>query len=207
VLDKEIILVGYSGHGYVVSDAVKSCDINLKYYSEVKELSKNPFQLVYIGFEKDLSFKGWNNKYSFILGLGNNKLRLEAFNIIKSKDLEILNVIHQSASVSKDITLGFGNFIARNVSINPLVVIGDCCIINTGSIIEHECTIETGVHIAPGSVLAGNVTIGENSFIGANSVIKEGVRIGRNVIVGAGTVVLKDIQDGKKIVGNPSREI
>lgn len=205
--DKEVILVGYSGHGYVVADAVKSSHINLKYYSESKELSKNPYQLEYIGFEKDLSFKGWNNKYSFVLGLGNNKLRLEAYNLIKSKDFEILNVIHHSASISKSTVFGFGNFIARNVSINPLVAIGDCCIINTGSIIEHECTLKTGVHIAPGAVLAGNVTVGEGSFVGANSVIKEGVKIGRNVIIGAGTVVLKDIDENTRVVGNPSREI
>ena len=86
--DKEIILVGYSGHGYVVTEAAILCDMNLKYYSEINRLSNNPFKLDYLGFEKDLSFKGWDSKYSFILGLGNNKLRLEAFNLIKSKNLK-----------------------------------------------------------------------------------------------------------------------
>lgn len=207
MLDKEIVLVGYSGHGYVVAEAAKSCGISIKYYSDLNELYENPFRLEYLGFEKDLSFQGWNNKYTFILGLGDNKIRLETFNLIRSKDLEILNVIHHSASISKNISLGHGNFIARNVSINPLVVIKDCCIINTGSIIEHECTIGTGVHIAPGAVLLGNVTIGERTFVGANSVIKQGVIIGKDVIIGAGSIVLNDIQDGKKVVGNPSREI
>ncbi|WP_417857480.1 MULTISPECIES: acetyltransferase [Flavobacteriaceae] len=207
MLDKEIVLVGYSGHGYVVAEAAILCDLNLKYYSEVNKLNKNPYRLEYLGFEKDLSFIGWNDKYSFVLGLGNNNLRLEIFNLIKSKGLEILNVVHKSASVSNDLNIGEGNFIARNASINPLVIIGDCCIINTGSVLEHECIIKTGAHIAPGVVLAGNVTIGENSFVGANSVIKEGVTIGNNVIIGAGSVILKDIEDNKKVVGNPTREI
>ncbi|MFK8060266.1 MAG: acetyltransferase [Polaribacter sp.] len=205
--DKEIILVGYSGHSYVVAEAAKLCDMNLKYYSELNKTNNNPFKLEYLGFEKDLSFKGWDNRYSFILGLGDNKLRIETYNLIKSKGFEVLNVIHKSASVSKNINLGSGNFIARNASINPLAVIKDCCIINTASIIEHECIIEDGVHIAPGAVLAGNVTVGKNSFIGANSVIKQGVKIGENVIIGAGSVVLKDIDNNKKLVGNPLREI
>lgn len=207
MLDKEIILVGYSGHAYVVAEGIKSCGHNLKYYSEVKELSKNPYRLKYMGFEKERLFKGWNDRYCFILGLGNNQLRIDAFNLIAAKDFEILNVIHQSASISKEVAFGLGNFVARNASINPLVVIGDCCIINTGAIIEHECTIGTGAHIAPGAVLTGSVTVGEGSFIGANSVIKEGVKIGKNVIVGSGAVVIRDVDENKRVVGNPLREI
>ena len=207
MLDKKIILIGYSGHGSVVTEAALSSNMNVKYYAEKKKLSCNPFTLEYLGFERDLLFSGWDNKYSFILGIGDNRLRFKAFNLVKSKGCEVLNVMHKSSSVSKNAILGSGNFIARNASINPLVVIKDCCIVNTGSIIEHECVIESGVHIASGAVLAGNVSIGKNSFVGANSVIKEGVQIGENVIIGAGTVVIKDIDDNKKIVGNPFREI
>jgi sugar O-acyltransferase (sialic acid O-acetyltransferase NeuD family) len=207
VLDKEVILVGYSGHGYVVAEASILSNLNLKYYAEIKKQQNNPYKLEYIGFEKDILFKGWDNRYSFVLGIGENKIRNEIFNLIKSKGLEIKNVIHNSAYISANINIGEGNFIARNVSINPLVQIENCCIINTGSVIEHECIIKTGAHIAPGAVLAGNVTIGNNSFVGANSVIKEGVKIGDNVIIGAGSVVIKNIEDEKKVVGNPSREI
>ena len=164
MLDKDVVLVGYSGHSYVVAEAAILSNMNLKYYSEIDKAITNPFKLEYLGFEKELSFKGWDNKYSFILGLGSNKLRLEAFNLIKSKGLEIQNVIHESASISKNSSLGLGNFVARNASINPFAKIKDCCIINTGAIVEHECIIETGVHIAPGAVLAGNVTIGKDSF-------------------------------------------
>ena len=207
MLDKEIILVGYSGHGYVVAEAAMSCNMNIKYYSDLNKLNNNPYKLEYLGFEKSPSFKGWKEKYSFALGLGDNKLRIETYNFIQNKGFEIINIIHESASVSKDVCIGAGNFISRNASVNALAVIKNCCIINTGSIIEHECLINNGVHIAPGAILAGNVEVGNGSFIGANSVIKQGVTIGKDVIVGAGTVVLKDIPDGKKIVGNPSREI
>jgi len=207
VSDKKIILAGYSGHGFVVAEAAKQANLPLFYYSEYNELASNPFGLKYLGFEGNYLFRGWNKDCDFILGIGDNTIRVKVALLIKSKNKEIKNVVHPSASIGQKTTLGEGNFIARNVSVSPLVSISNYCILNTGCIVEHECVIKQGVHIAPGAVLAGNVTVGENTFIGANAVIKQGVVIGKNVIIGAGSVVLQDILDKKKIAGNPAKEI
>lgn len=205
--DKEVILIGYSGHGVVVAESAILSGINLKGYSEIKKAARNAFNLEYVGFEMDPEFKGWNTDKQYVLGIGDNYIRQKTGNFIISKKKEVINVIHPSASISQHVVMGIGNFIARNVSINPLVIVGDFCIINTGAIVEHECTIGNGVHIAPGAVLTGNVSIGDNTFIGANAVIKQGVKIGENVIIGAGAVIIKDVTDNKKVVGNPGRTI
>ena len=207
MLDKEVVLIGYSGHGFVVAESALMSGLNIKHYTEKEKIKYNPFNLNYLGFEGDSNFKYWNNGFEFILGIGDNKLRQKIANLILMKNGKILNVIHPSASLSEKINIGFGNLIARNVAINPLVSIGNFCILNTGCIVEHECQLGNGVHIAPGAVLAGNVKIGENTFVGANAVIKQGIKIGKEVIIGAGAVIIKDISDNKKIVGNPSREI
>lgn len=207
MLDKKVVLVGYSGHGLVVAEAAIIAGINLLYYTEKFEMKFNPFAINYLGYENDLNFDFWNSKMDFILGIGDNFLRQKIGELIMSKANIIQNVIHPSASVSKYCNIGYGNFIGRNASINPFAQIGNMCILNTGCIIEHECKIDDYVHIAPGAVLAGNVQVGKNTFIGANSVIKQGVKIGKNVIIGAGSVIIQDIPDFKKIVGNPSREI
>ena len=207
MLNKEVVLVGFSGHGFVVADAAIAANMNLGYYTDKKQITKNPFDLAYLGFEDDLDFAFWNKEYDYILGIGDNLIRRKTADLLISKGVDLLNVIHPSASISAKVQFGIGNFISRNVSVNALVEIGDICILNTGCIIEHECIIGNGVHIAPGAVLAGNVEIGDNTFVGANSVIKQGVRIGVNVIIGAGSVILKDIADNRKIVGNPGKEI
>ncbi len=207
MLESKIILIGYSGHGFVVADAALESNIPLRFYAEQKIVSLNPYDLEFIGCEKDENFKGWEDDCHFILGIGDNHVRNKVAQSIIKKQKTILNVIHPSAQVSKKIEIGIGNFISKNVSINPLVSIGDFCILNTGCIIEHECKIFSTVHIAPGAVLAGNVEVGENSFIGANSVIKQGVKIGKNVVVGAGTVVIKDLEDNSVYVGNPAKKI
>jgi len=207
VLDKEVVLIGYSGHGFVVAEAAKLSRLNIKGYTEIKEATQNPFELEYLGFEMDTAFKGWNTDQDYVLGIGDNLIRQKAGDFIISKKKEILNVVHPSASVSKKVIMGIGNFIARNTAINPGAILGDFCIINTGAIIEHECTLGDAVHVAPGAVLTGNVSVDDRTFIGANAVIKQGVKIGKDVIIGAGSVVISDVANNKKVVGNPSRLI
>ena len=205
--ERKVVLIGYSGHGLVVAETAKDTHMNLCFYTEKQVVTKNPFLLDYIGFEGDDAFSSWNESYDFILGIGSNAIRKNVAELIFSKNKDLLNVINTSSNISEHTTIGQGNFIAKNVVINIFAKIGDYCILNTGCIVQHDCDIANGVHVAPGAVLLGGVKIGEHSFIGANSVIKEKVTIGQNVVIGAGSVVINDVADHSKIVGNPGRAI
>ena len=207
VSDKKIILVGYSGHGLVVTDTAFENNLNVIGYTEKTINNANPYKLEYLGNESSLNFDLWDLDVGFLLGIGDNILREKIYNLIIRKGKKVISLINSTVSISSFATIGDGVFINRNVSINAFVKIGDNVILNTGCIIEHDCQINNNVHIAPGAVLAGNVKVGSGTFIGANAVIKQGVEIGNNVIVGAGTVVLRNIADGNKIVGNPHRFI
>lgn len=203
---KNIAIIGYSGHAFVVLDACKKKGVEVQYYCELTEISHNPYQLTYYGDETSPDFD-WQNLDAFVLGIGENKIRDKVANLILLQNKEILNVIHPTAVINDFVSLGKGNFIGSNVNINPLVNIGNNCILNTGSIIEHECTIGNSAHVASGVVLAGNVIVGDLTFIGANAVVKQGVKIGENVIIGAGSVVLKDIADNEVWAGNPVKRL
>jgi len=208
VLDnKEVAIIGYSGHGLVVAEAALNAGIMLKYYVDKHVAGVDPFNLTFLGFEEDASFIGWGGKHEYILGIGDNKTREKLARLIISNSGNILTVIHPDASISKEANIGNGVFVARNVSLNILVSVGDYAILNTGAVIDHECVLGNGVHIAPGAVLAGNVTIGDRAFIGANSVIKQGISKGKDAIIGAGSVVISDIPDGGKFAGNPAKQI
>lgn len=205
--DSEVILVGYSGHAYVVADAILDRGLSIAGYSDKEEANLNPYDLNYLGFEKDNDFIGWFKEIPFVLGIGDNKLRQNISNLIEEKGKVVETIIDKTAVISRNVSIGSGTFINRNVTVNSLAKIGKNVILNTGCIIEHECILHDAVHIAPGVVLAGNVIIGERSFVGANSVVKQGVNIGRDVVIGAGSVIIKNIPDGKKVVGNPGRII
>ena len=203
----DIVLVGYSGHGFVVAEAAIEAKLIPFFYTDKKKSDFDPFELSYIGFDGDADFIGWDRGYQFILGIGDNKIRESIALKLLLRGETVLNVIHPDSSLSKNIQIGCGVFISRNVSVNSFAELGDYTILNTGSIVEHECKLGSAVHIAPGAVLAGNVEVGDRSFIGANAVVKQGVKIGKDVIVGAGSVVINDVSDGKKLVGNPAKEI
>jgi acetyltransferase EpsM len=207
VYDKQIILIGYSGHGFVVADTALENNLTIIGYTEKAISSSNPFHLKYLGNESDADFVGWSIEVDFLIGVGDNSIREKIFKLVLSKGKKVHTLIHESSSVSEFSQLGIGVFVNRNVSINAFAKIGNNVLLNTGCIIEHECVVEDSTHIAPGAILSGNVEIGERTFIGANSIIKQGVKIGNDVVIGAGSVVLKNIPSGKRLVGNPTRFI
>jgi sugar O-acyltransferase (sialic acid O-acetyltransferase NeuD family) len=207
VSNNKNILLGYSGHGYVVAEAAMKAGLSINCYAEKRKNKVNPLELEYLGYEGDEDFEGWDKGFGFILGVGNNKIRLKLGELILQKEEHLLNVKHPSAEISDTTSIDVGSFVSSHVSINACSKIGKYVILNTNCVVEHECKIADGVHVAPGAVLAGNVTVGKGSFIGANAVIKEGITIGKNVIIGAGSTIIQDIPSGKKVVGNPGREI
>ena len=198
----ELLLIGYSGHAFVVCDILYSQNTKIIGYFEQEEMSLNPYNLKYLGQEDEFDFE---NKEVFI-AIGNNQIRAQ---LIKKLGpfINLSNVIHQSAEIGHGVVLGKGILITANAVINPFAKIAAGSICNTGCIIEHECEVSAFAHIAPGAVLAGNVKIGERSFVGANAVIKQGVKVGNDVIIGAGAVIINDVPDNVVMVGNPGKII
>jgi sugar O-acyltransferase (sialic acid O-acetyltransferase NeuD family) len=200
-----VIVIGYSSHSYVLIETLTELGYPIFGYTEKKQKTKNPFNLKYLGNEMDPAFNFFKKKFQYAIGVGDNTVRCSVGDFLRTKSCKVVNAIHPDTSISNNISLGTGIFIARNVSINSFTSIENDVIINTSATIDHECFIGRGSHIAPGSVLLGNVKIGKNSFIGANSVVKEGIVIGNNVVIGAGSVVLKNVENNKIIYGNPAK--
>lgn len=207
MLDNKTVIIGYSGHAYVVVESFISKGNTLSFYTDLNESLTNPFNLSYLGFESSANFKGWGMPLNYILGIGDNNMREKAANLILNKSFQLRNVIDSNALISKSAYIGLGVFASKGVIVNAFSKIGNFTILNTGCIVEHECEIGIAAHIAPGAVLAGNVKVGDRTFIGANSVIKQGVEIGNDVIIGAGSVIIDHVKSNTKLVGNPGRII
>jgi sugar O-acyltransferase (sialic acid O-acetyltransferase NeuD family) len=176
-----MIIIGYSGHAFVVCGIITAAAKKITGYCDSEEKQYNPFSLQYFGKETSETALALQQLYPG-------------------------NAIHPSAVVDVTaIIASHGVMIAANAVINPLAKIGTGAICNTGSIIEHECIVGDFAHIAPGAVLCGNVKVGSNSFVGANAVVRQGITIGNNVMIGAGAVVLKDIPDNVTVIGVPAK--
>lgn len=204
---KNIAILGYSGHAYVVVDALLEKNYSVIGYFEQQEQINNPYNLAYLGQEDDKSLQSLEPNTIVFPCIGSNAVRKKIIALFEKNNLNQIVIQHPRSIVSKTTIIKPSTFISAGAIINAFVKIGAGCIINSGAIIEHECEIGDFSHIAPGAVLAGNVTIGNESFIGANSVVKQGVIIGNKVTIGAGSVVLKNVPDNETWVGNPAKRI
>lgn len=206
-LHKGIVLVGYSGHSFVVADILTQLGYRIEGYLDKEPAQNNPFSIPYLGFEGNETVIEKIRGLLVFPSIGDNGVRRKVFEQLISLGFSMPNAISPRANVSIYSNVEEGALICQGVCINAFAKIGRGAIVNTGAIVEHECNIGSFAHIAPGAVLAGNVNVGEGSFVGANSAIKQGVEIGRNVIIGAGSVVINNIADSGTYAGNPARKI
>lgn len=196
-----MILYGARGQAKVIYDLILSNNHLLEYLVDDNPPTNFPHDLKIYKPTEELIL----NK-QVIIAVGDNKTREKIYHQIKK--LCIFETMqHHSAYVSRFANIGEGTVIMPKVCINAEVEIGKHCIINTASVIEHECIIEDFVHISPNASLAGNITVKKGVHIGLGANIIQGVTIGEYAIIGAGTVVLNDVPDGAVVVGNPGKII
>jgi acetyltransferase-like isoleucine patch superfamily enzyme len=137
--------------------------------------------------------------------------------------------IGQDTMIGPDVTLSAGMVPGQQCVSDPVVRIGDRCLIGKGSGIVGHFSIEigddvwTGHHVYVTDQNHGYedidvpisrqvmperaVSIGDGSWIGHGTVVLPGARIGRHVTVGANSVVVGDLPDRCVAVGNPARVI
>lgn len=201
-----LVIIGAGGHGKVIADAAYCSQqfesivfLDAQYQSRSEQLG---FSVIgNDGLISELVSK----KCSFVVAIGDNRIRAAKYVMLSDTGAEIAKVIHPRAIISESVTIGKGSVVLAGAIINADTNIGDNVIVNTGCVIEHDNLIGSHAHVAPGSVLTGNCQLGELSLFGAGAVSVPGKRIGTEVVVGSGAVVVGDIPDGKTAVGIPAK--
>ena len=143
----------------------------------------------------------------FIIAIGDPSRRRRVATIYSSAGLTPVSLVHPSATLGFDISIGSGSIICAQSSLTTQIKIGQHVHIDRVSTIGHDCDIGDFVSLLPGSVVSGNVRIGQGALIGANACILAGLSIGDGVTVGAGSVVTKDIPAGMTVAGVPARPL
>lgn len=191
---KKVSLYGASGHAKVIF--------------EILQAQKREIDLIYDDDQSKNQFMGRKVSHSvaqdktWILSIGDNSVRKL---LDETLQLRYTSAIHPSSQIAPSAKYLEGTVIMAGAVVNSCTLIGRHCIINTNSIVDHDCSVADYVHISPCATLCGDVHIGEGSHIGAGATIIPGVIVGKNCIIGAGSVVIRDIPDNSRVVGNPSR--
>lgn len=187
-----LYIYGNGGHAKVVADIARANGYD---------------NLIFLDDNSDMKFNSNLPKHPIIIAIGNALIRQKLQILVLSSGFELITLIHPTAVIGSDVTIGNGSVVMPGAIINAKSTIGNGVIINSGAIIEHECTIGDFTHICPGVAIAGGSLVGERSWIGIGSSVIQNITIKPDITIGAGSVVVKDILEGSLAYGNPCRVV
>ncbi|MET8091058.1 acetyltransferase [Micromonospora sp. NPDC005220] len=114
-------------------------------------------------------------------------------------------VVHPSAEVPADCTVGPGSVLLAQVVLTADVTVGAHVAIMPQTVLTHDDVVSDHVTIASGVRISGSVRIGPGAYLGAGALIRESLTVGARSLVGMGSVVLSDIPPDEVWAGNPAR--
>jgi sugar O-acyltransferase (sialic acid O-acetyltransferase NeuD family) len=206
---KDIVLFGTSGHAKVVADIVEQEGL----YKIVGLIDPNqPSGVEFFGYKtlgSDDELLPLIKKHQVeggIIGVGDNWVRyLTAQNILNLiPDFYFIKAVHPAAQIASRVTLKRGAVVAAGAVINSGSEIGEFCLINTQSSVDHDNIFEDYSSIMVNAATGGNVRAGAFSVLGMGASILPNVQIGTHTVIGAGSVVLKSVGDCLVVTGSPA---
>jgi sugar O-acyltransferase (sialic acid O-acetyltransferase NeuD family) len=206
---RKLLVVGSSGHARVLVDAIeRGTEYEIVgYVDDTKPPASTVGSYPVLGaFSEIANVCHQNYIENLVLAIGDNWWRRRIYlDVTKScTDLRFPAITHPSAVVSHSAQVGMGAAVLANAHVGPNSRVGQFCIVNTGSSMDHDCKLHDFASIAPGVFMGGLVEIGECSAVGVGTSISDRIAIGRHTVVGAGAVVVRNIPDLVVAYGNPA---
>jgi UDP-perosamine 4-acetyltransferase len=134
-------------------------------------------------------------------------LRAEIIESLNLRADRFVSVIHPSANIGRNVTIGRNCLIMAGVVLTSNAEIESHVCILPNSVVHHDSKIKAYALIGSNVVIAGGTEIGRNCYIGSGSNIINGLTLGDFTMVGLGSNVVKDTAANAKIAGNPAKEI
>ena len=164
---KKLLILGAGGFGRTIADLAEQ----LGCYSSIRFLDD--------GRSGD-DILGDCSRYSDFLhdntqiypAFGNNAFRKLWITRLQNDGISVPTLVHPRAYVSPRAKLGVGTVVLPMAVVNAGVTVGDGCIINIGTLVDHDSVIENFVHLAPGAIVKAENRIPAETKIESGAVIQ-----------------------------------
>lgn len=188
---KPVVLIGGGGHARVVRDALVASGRSLFGVVDRDPAGVRVSGVTLLGDDAAAMAldPGMVELANGIGGTGDTAPRRLVFETFKSRGFSFVTVVHPSAVVAAEVTLGEGCQIMAGVVLQTGVAVGANTIVNTRASIDHDSLIGAHCHVAPGATICGSVTVGDGSHVGAGAVVVQGARVGAGVLVKATSLI------------------
>jgi sugar O-acyltransferase (sialic acid O-acetyltransferase NeuD family) len=143
----------------------------------------------------------------FVVALGDNRARRDAFERCLALGLEPVAAIHPTARLLAGARVEPGAMVCAGAIIGLAARVGSNVIVNTGATVDHDDVLGQHSTVAPGAHLAGRVSLGEGAFVGIGASIREGLTVGEWATVAGGAMVVDDVPPGAQVAGVPARPL
>lgn len=204
---KKMAIIGAGGHAKVVRELAEAIGYEIVCHI-VPENEVNISKLYFSDFEFKNKFGSTDVLLANGIGsISSPGVRKKVFESYSQEGFDFPVLTHPTSFVSKSANLGKGTVVMAGAIVQAEVKTGDNVILNSRSVIDHDCSIGSHTHVATGAVLSGGVVIGVDCHIGAGTTLRNNIKIEDNIIIGVGAVVVDDLSTIGTYIGVPAREM
>lgn len=143
----------------------------------------------------------------FICALGDVAYKEKYASVLLEKGGIFISLIHPSASISMNTTIGQGCIIEKNAIVSCDVTIGDFVTVMPQAVLGHDTQVGDWSHIGSFAFMGGFSKLGRSVTLHPTVNILPHKKVGDNATVGAGSVVIRPVQEGRTVFGIPAMKI
>lgn len=207
---KHLVIIGARGFGrevfgcFVESDDFVSGKVDVKGFLDDKADALNRLSGEWppiLGSVEDYEIESDD---VFFCALGDSHWRKHYSEIIEKKGGHFINIIHRTALISQNVSIGEGCIIGGYTSISTNITIGNHVMIQPFCNFGHDVSIGDYASIESYVFLGGYSSVGSLSTMHTKSSIIPHKSIGNECVVGIGSVVMRNFNDGVHVFGNPA---
>ena len=199
----KLVIFGAGGHAKVVADIALKNGFEIEGFLDDNASASSVIGYPILGKLNDCV--KYKETHVFAMGIGNNAVRKMIFE--KYPDYEYPTLIHPTASIGIETKIGEGTVVMPFVVVNACAEVGEFSILNSASVVEHDCRVGDFCLIAPNVSMCGMSEVGNMVWLGAGSVVNQTIKICDGVMVGSGAVVTKDINEKGTYIGVPATKL